>query len=111
MAGLIDELSPLYVGAERIALRPADADAVPRAFDPYIVAVDYAACDPEGVVLPLEVIVTSPSRTRRSLYRFLAPTELTVVPDEGGRWIVTLREVAHNQWWGRFAFDAVGDRL
>ncbi len=111
MAGLIDELSPLTVGAERIALRPADPDAMPRAFDVYVLVVDYALCEPEGVMLPLEVIVTSPSDTQRTLHRFFAPTELSIFPDEGGRWLVTLREVAHNKWWGRYAFTAAGDQL
>ena len=110
-AGLIDELSPLYVGAERIAVRPSDPDAVPRAFQVFTMTVDYGLCAPEGVMLPLEVLVTSPSRTTQTLHRYVAPAELAIVPDEGGRWLVTIREVAHNQWWGRLAIEVEGDRL
>lgn len=111
MAGILEELSPMTVGSERLALSPADPLTPPRAFAAFDIAVDYSLCDPEGVVLPLEMVVTSPSRTRRSLYRLTAPAQLTVLPDEGGRWLVTLREVAHNQWWGRLSFDVEGDQL
>lgn len=108
---LIDELSPLSVGSERIALSPTDPLTPPRAFTPYSISVDLALCDPQGVVLPLEMIVTSPSRSKRTLFRRLVPVELTIHPDEGGQWIVVLREVAHNRWWGRLALDVDGDRL
>lgn len=108
---LIDELSPLSVGSERIALAPADPLTPARAFSPFSVAVDYALCDPEGVVLPLEMVVTSPSKSTRTLFRRVVPTELTIHPDEGGPWIVVLREHAHNLWWGRLAIDVDGDRL
>lgn len=108
---LIDELSPLTVGSERIALSPADPLTPARAFAPFSVTVDYALCAPEGVVLPLEMIVTSPTKSKRTLFRRLAPTELTIHPDEGGPWIVVLREDAHNRWWGRLAIDVDGDQL
>jgi hypothetical protein len=111
MAGILEELSPMTVGSERIALTPADPSSQPRAFSSYEIAVDLSLCEPEQVVLPLEMIVTSPTRTKRTTFRRVVPSELSVLPDEGGRWIVTLREVAHNQWWGRHVFDVAGDDI
>lgn len=109
--GTIDELSPLEVAAERIKLSPEDPLVAARAHQPYAIAVDYALCDPEGVALPLELTVTSPSSTKTTLFRRVAPSVLTVVPDEGGRWVVALRERFHNRWWGSHAFAVEGDQL
>jgi hypothetical protein len=111
---LIDELSPREYGEDRIVLRLSESTSEPRALSPVIVEVDFSACDPEGVVLPLELVVTGPSgkvTERRQVFRRRVPTELTFTPIEGGSTLVRLAEMFHNRWWGKLVIEVEGDPL
>lgn len=114
---LVDEISPRTMGENRIALA-LDADLAQEpallVFQPIIVTVDYSACDPEGVVLPLEFTVTGPSGKAtflRKYFRRTVPAELTFTPTEGGTHLVRLAECFHNRWWGSLLIDVAGDAL
>jgi len=115
-----DEISPKTLGENRLDLTldvPEGLDAlefVPRAHQLISVSVSYARADPDGLVLPLELVVVGPSgtATRQSRYfqRF-APSALTFRPREGGETLVVLRELFHNRWFGSLVFEVEGDEL
>lgn len=110
---LVDEISPAYVGEDRIRLTLANREQVLRAFVPVVVAVDYSACAPEGVTRPLEMSVTDGSGRLlvRQAFRRFDPAELAFTPREGGSHLVRLAEQFHNQWWGSLVLQIAGDRV
>ena len=112
MTGFLDEISPPEVKERRLALSLAET-ATPTAGVPLVISVDYTKTLPDGVVLPLivEVQGPSPSSYTRREYTRGAPESIIVTPKEGGRHIVTVREVAHNKWWGGLQFEAEGADL
>lgn len=109
----IDELSPDYMGAERIALTLDPSQTRVAALESVLVQVDYAKTLPEGVVLPLELVVQGPSAGsyQRRAFTRVAPRTLVFTPREGGPHLVLLREVAHNRWVGKLRLDVEGETL
>lgn len=111
---VLDELCPPYFEERRIKLTRADPLTRARARAPIRVLVDYSACEPQGVVLPFETLITGPSGESsfvRHISRRFAPTSITFTPREGGKHSIVLREVGHNRWWGRLDVDVEGDKL
>lgn len=114
---LVDEISPRTMGEDRIVLTlDASLAALPAllVFQPIILAVDYSACNPEGIVLPLEFTVTGPSGKATFQRRYFtrgAPAELTFTPTEGGSHLARLAECFHNRWWGSLLINVAGDAL
>jgi hypothetical protein len=108
----IDEISPRFIGEDRLRLTLVNPDQVLTAFAPIVVAVDYNATLPEGTVLPLEFEVISPSGEQilRKVYRRFRPTEVAFTPRAGGAFLVRLAEQYHNQWWGKLVLEIAGDR-
>lgn len=108
-----DELCPDYVGDSRIVLNLADPTETLRARTPIRISVNYDACDPEGVRLPLVLTVTTERNTTfsRQVFRRMAPTTVTIVPIEGGTHTVRLAEFAHNRWGGTITLSVLGDRI
>jgi hypothetical protein len=113
MSASIDELSPDYLGDDRIGVSVSTDTPIPSAFMPVTVDVDYSECSPEGIVLPLELIIRGPSpdSNQSKIFSKNAPESLTFKPREGGLHIVILREVAHNRYWGRVKFQVAGEEL
>jgi hypothetical protein len=113
MANTQDELCPDYVGEKRIVLNRADPTSTLRARTPITLTVNYDACDPQGVVLPLVLTIATErgSSFDRQVFRRSAPSEVTFVPREGGPHTVRLAEFAHNRWFGTLTLDVLGDRL
>ncbi len=109
---ILDFLAPAYVREKRITLELAP-DAVLAAGGPVLLLVSYNKCAPEGVMLPLILDVQGPSESsvQRREFRRAAPGSVIIVPREGGPHVVTLRESAHNRWWGSVSFEVAGDRL
>ena len=112
MPTLHDELCPDYVGARRLVLALAPEAPSPRAFAPVDVTIDYSGAEPEGVVLPLEMTITSPSPSNfvRRILRRTRPSSLSFVPREGGRHLIRVAEVGHNRWFGALLVDVAGER-
>jgi hypothetical protein len=110
-ANAADELFPDNFRANALDLKPVDALGTPRAFEPvaYEVVLRSAYLD-AGLVPPLELIVAAPNGVHEA--RELAELPLAVVytPLGGGRHTLTLRELAHNQWWGQVFVDVEGER-
>ena len=111
--GIADELSPMYVGARAIVLSLLDPLSSPRSRQYVGVAVDYSAAEPEGVCLPLELLITGPSTGsfRRRIFRRVLPTQFDFLPIEGGKHQLLLREVTHNRYVGALTVDVIGDTL
>jgi hypothetical protein len=108
---VVDEVSPAYYGEDRIVLSLAPG-ASPQALDAVLVDVDYSACLPEGVVLPLEMTVmqeSGESGFQRQSFTLFAPNQLAFVPREGGRCLVRLAEKHHNRWFGALEIDVAGE--
>lgn len=110
---LIEELSPETVGEDLITLTLDPLTLSPRAFSPVIVDVDYSRTLPDGVVLPLELVIQAPSASGyvRRVIRRLAPADITFTPREGGTHLVMLREMYHQRWMGRLRVPVAGDPL
>lgn len=108
----LDDISPTYLGEDRIVLTLAPGQA-PLAGRPLTLLADYAACEPYGISLPLELIVqgTAPEAYQRRVIAKSAPEALVVTPREGGPHSVVLREMGHNRWWGRISVSVGGDRF
>jgi len=110
---LIDELSPETIGEDRISLALVAGLAPPRAFAPVLVMVDYERCLPEGVALPLELLIAAPSAGNviRRVLRRAAPRVIAFTPREGGLHGVLVRELAHNRWVGKLRIVVAGDPM
>jgi hypothetical protein len=111
LPNIIDELSPTYVGEKRFVLALAEDSLSPRALTPINIEVDYSACEPEGVMFPLELTIVVPTEQdfRRVLYNRSAPSTISFQPREGGRHVVRLGEVGHNRWFGYIEIDVAGE--
>lgn len=109
----IEDLSPATVGEDRIAVELADPETKPTALRPVLVNISYDAADPEGVVLPIEVLVQSPVAEgfEEKVFRHSKPTSYAFTPITAGSHLVLVREQAHNRWVGRLVIDVQGDRF
>lgn len=110
---IMEELSPETIGEDLIVLSLDVQSLDPRAFRPITVNVDYSACEPDGIVLPLELLIVAPSPSGFSHRHFTrtAPTSILFIPREGGLHGLLLREVGHNRWNGRLRIQVAGDPL
>jgi len=109
---VLDELSPRYIGEDRLKLSLGEEEAVLQAFRSIVVHVDYTATLPQSVVPPLVLEVSGPSVTsyhRRVFKR--PPASFVFTPLEGGPHTVTFREAAHNRWWGNLKLQIDGEQL
>src|SRR3954464_12103968 len=98
MTTVQDELAPAYIRNKLIVLSLDQTNTVVRAFQAAVINIDYSACYPSGVVLPLilEIQGPSPDSYQRRLFSHVAPGSVVLSAREGGRHNVTIREVAHN---------------
>ena len=108
---IVEELSPAYVGEDRITLQLDASTQSPRANSSVVVLIDYSPAAPAGVVLPLELLIQAPSAGNvvRKVFRRIAPITITFTPREGGLHGVLLRELGHNRWQGRLRVQVAGD--
>lgn len=104
------EMFPDDFGAEVIVIAPLEADAKARAFEPFPLVVSLASAQVgNGLAPPFEVIFAAPSGTHERVELFEAPLAIMLRAQEGGTHRVTLREIAHNRWWGSTTIDVDGD--
>jgi hypothetical protein len=111
---VVDEVSPVSYGQDLIVLSVSQATPQLRAFEAILLDVDYAACLPAGIALPLELSITSESGAalyQRQVFRRFAPLSLAFVPREGGSHLVRLAEQHHNRWFGAILLDVEGSAL
>lgn len=107
----IDEISPPYVGEDKLVLTLEDPQLTLLANLPFQVNVDYSATEPEGLQLPLELILQGPKagqQTRRLFTRSL-PSSLLLTPRVRGTHFILLKELFHNRWQGRLTVEVEGE--
>jgi len=105
-----DELFGDLFGAEVIVLAPLDASAQARAFEPFPLTVALAATyQASGLSPPFELVVASPSGRHDAQELVALPLAVLLHAQEGGAHRVTVRELAHNRWWGSTTIDVNGD--
>jgi hypothetical protein len=109
----IDDFSPAYIGEDKIILTLDQASSSPRVFSSIQVNIDYSETLPEGVAMPLELIVQGPTEAGfvERTYRKFKPESVSFKPIAAGEYLVLLREVAHNRWVGRLRFVVTGDEF
>lgn len=84
------------------------ASVTPRAFVPIDMVLDASDAEPDGVRLPLEIIISGPSKTqRRTLNRYI-PECLTATPQEVGEHVIVVRETGHNHAYGLLKLQVMG---
>ena len=110
---LVDEISPSYVGEDRIGLSLADPNQPIYVNTPIQVNIDYSGAAPEGLVLPLELSLSGPTegQYQRTLYTTSKPAAVVLVPRVKGQHFILLRERFHNRWQGRLLVDVLGDDM
>lgn len=107
-----EELWPDTFGAEALDIEPLDITQRPRAFDPYPLTVTLRQTRPfitAGLIPPLELIVAAPSGEHKRTELVEIPIALVVIPSEGGVHRITVREIAHNRWYGTTEVDVDGE--
>jgi len=108
----LDELAPTYLREQRITLTLDESIVAPAARRSILVNVDYSDADPEGVSPPLILEVQGPSAqsyVRRVFHT--PPDSIVFIPQEGGTHQVTLREAAHNYWYGALRISVAGELI
>lgn len=113
MSARIDEINPPMVGEQRITLKLAVGARQLLAHVPFQVEVNYERTMPEGVTLPLELVVQGPKvgQFYRRLFTRSKPSTLLVTPRSGGRHLILFRELFHNRWQGQLFVDVEGEDL
>ena len=111
MPNIIDEICPPTVGERRIGLTLATDSLSPRAFNPITLYVNYDACEPEGLVPPLELTIIAPTRQnfQRAIFIRTQPETISFRPREGGMHVVRFGEVGHNRWFGYIEINVAGE--
>ena len=113
---LIDDISPVTVGEDKIKLTLDPASDPPLANRPITINVDYSDADPNGVVLPLRFVLQpafggggAGNGYDEYTYRNVAPSTLTVQVANAGEYLLLLKECFHNRWQGRLILNVEGD--
>ena len=109
----VDEISPPYVGEDKLVLALADPQASILANVPFQVDVDYSAAEPNGLELPMVLILQAPdgSETVNRKFSRSFPSSLLLKATMRGQHFILLRELYHNRWQGRLIVDVEGEDL
>lgn len=106
----IDDISPGYVGEDKIALS-IDRRSKVLAGKPIMLLIDYSNAE-DGVVPPLEVVVQPAfgdgDGYQRTVYQ-RAPTRHVFTPKHAGEYLLHVRELKHNKWQGRLLIGVSGE--
>jgi hypothetical protein len=109
----IDQISPATVGEDKIGLKLAAQNQTPLTWQPFQVDVDYSATAPEGIVLPMELVLQGPDPQdhKRRVFTRSAPESFVLVPEVKGPHFILFRELGHNRWQGRLLIEVDGEDL
>lgn len=109
----VDEISPATIGEDKIGLALEDPLVTIQTFTPFGVSIDYSATLPEGLRLPLELIVSGPKAGQldRRVFRDALPSSVTIKPTVRGRHSILFREMYHNRWQGRLTVEVEGEDI
>ena len=117
---ILEMLSPDFDELEKVT-STQDVTGDVFAFDPVTVNLDYSKCETandagEGVVVPIEVIIQptfgdggEAGGYRNKIFRREAPSSFTFSVSAAGQYLIVVKEIFHNQWWGRLLINIQGD--
>lgn len=95
--------------AETFDLVRLDATAQPSAFEPVVFSLEMRSqYIDRGLVPPFELVIAAPSGRHERREIAEVPIALVHIPDEAGEYRYTLREQAHNRWWGTTTISVKG---
>ncbi len=112
----LDRVAPANVGEDRITI-DIDEDSFLAGnlvvLRPITMRFGYAATLPEGVILPIEVMIQPKfgdgAGFIRDVFKRVAPTSFTFKPTLAGEYLILVRERFHNKWQGRKTVLVNGD--
>mgnify|MGYP001820843075 CR=1 FL=1 len=114
---IVDFIAPDYIEEARIDLSLPDA-AAPKANQPITIAFDYTRAGEAGVMPPLELVVQpcfleggEASGYQRKVFRRLIPENHLFNFPSAGQYLVLLREMFHNQFFGKRLVEVAGDSV
>lgn len=109
----IDEISPEFMGEDRIRLA-VDPTSKLEVNARVSILIDYGSVGPTGVTPPL-IATASPAREdgfgaqRQEFER--QPSVFTFTARVAGEWLIVVRESAHNRWQGRLLVSVMGEEV
>ncbi len=111
----LDEISPLFIGEDRIKLSidPALTILSDRAVT---VDLDYTDAGGIGAVVPPIILTAQPAFGDgtgyvEKIFRGNPPTTFTFRPRGAGEWLIVAKESAHNLWQGRLIIQVEGEEF
>jgi hypothetical protein len=116
MTEIIDTISPVYIGEDKFTLTIDEASKPLLSYKPLSINIDYSEADPEGVVLPI-IIVVQPAFGDgtgyiKKTFSRSAPSTFSFFASAGaGDYLILVREYGHNQWQGRLVITVGGDDI
>jgi hypothetical protein len=117
-----DMLSPDYSELEKIVVTK-DITGDVFVFNPITINFDYSACETatdagEGVIVPMELILQpnfgdggAGGGYINKIFRRNAPSSFTFTVPGAGFYLIVIKEIFHNRWWGRLRFEVQGDQF
>lgn len=111
---MIDMLTPDEAEQQAIVISTETTEAL-HSKKPITLLFDYDDTLPSGVVLPLKLSVMPVSEGAagafRKTFRRSIPSRYTFLVYHGGQYLVLLKEMFHNRWFGTLMLEVEGDRL
>jgi hypothetical protein len=118
MVALIDIISPVTIGSDKITLTVDDGSLPLQTFKPITVNIDYTPAGTDGINVPLELVIQPESGDGgagngyfRDVYYRAAPDTITFTPSKANKYFILLKEMFHNRWQGRLIVDVAGDKF
>lgn len=115
MTEVIDIISPLTIGEDKIVIT-IDPVSIPLlAGNVVTLNFDYSKTVPSGVVLPM-VLQVQPGFGRGAgyfehVFRKTRPGSFAFALPFAGQWLAVLRECGHNFWLGRITLNVGGEQF
>jgi hypothetical protein len=111
----LDLISPTYIGQDKIGITIDPASLPVLSGGIITLAFDYSDALPEGVVLPLKLIVQPAfgdgTGYFEKTFRRSVPTSYAFTVLGAGRYLAVLKELGHNSWQGRLLIDVAGEKF
>ena len=113
MTARLEEICPDVVGEQRIVLSLDTSNPTLYAHVPFQVNVNYDAALPDGITLPLELVLQGPIAGQRKvrIFRTARPNSVVLTPTTRGQHFISLRELHHNRWQGQLFVNVEGEDL
>ena len=112
----LDRVSPAFVGEDRISIEIDEGSFLAGnlfVLRPITLQFDYSDADPDGVILPIEIVIQPKfgdgTGYIRQVFSRVVPKNFTFKATGAGAYLILIRELFHNQWQGRKVIQVEGD--